>query len=235
MQPRNPLRTAIGGQEMMFPHQTKHPFAGHPKSRSIPEAPPHLAMSFAMKGRLVQIPTDLFDQLRIRNHTLGAALVNRCPIPSRGTALRIRGRPWILTQPTGSFNAIRLSGCRRQALAHFRGFLTTKGRRRATSLWSNSTAMLNSPMCCSAIISSSLRGSPSRFFKAVSIPIRACLRQSSNRYVSTPSSRLSVSSGSPRNNRRTASLLRRALPLVRSQWTLLSRSHRSSSLVHRLR
>jgi hypothetical protein len=76
------------------PHQTKHSLAGHPKPLSILQSRPHLPMPFTMKGRLIQIVADVFEQLDIRNRTLGAARFDRCLLPFRATALRIAGRPY---------------------------------------------------------------------------------------------------------------------------------------------
>lgn len=102
-------------------------------------------------------------------------------------------------------------------------------------LLSTATFMVNSPICCLAALSSSMRGSPSRFFRALSIPSMAWFRHASKRYISTPSSRLTASNGSPlQQPKHCVYLVTRTQPLVRTQGPHCLWSHGSSSSAHRL-
>src|SRR5450759_3203390 len=52
------LRPAAGSEEIRFPHEPKHPFAGGAHTLEHPQAGPHLAVAFALKGRGLQIAAD---------------------------------------------------------------------------------------------------------------------------------------------------------------------------------
>ena len=177
------LRPAAGSEEVRFPHEPEHPFAGGAHTLEHPQAGPHLAVAFALKGRGLQIAADESEECIIGEVRLGAALVLIRPWAAGiVVVVGVVARAGDAEGAAGSLDAVGLSGGRGYQAAHLFDIPAGKGipclRQRSRR---SSFSMRASPR---RLWASARRSSAGPVFLArspASRPARACSRHSSRR------------------------------------------------------